>query len=247
LYKIDKSFVDNMNYNKSFVVISNNETSKDTHTTLAATDKNSFSKDGKPPVLSAKNKSITNNDAKPTISNPVQETQEIKESAYRQGYENGIAQANKDLAASIQAETQKVQIILNNIEAYKQEMFNDLQGNVLELSLDIAEKIVNIQLKRDDKVYVGIIKKAIAKLKLAEKFVLRVSRTEYEQYFKHGARWLQEELECGPFEVVSDPYLEENSAVIESDEEIINAGVQVQLNKIRNSLNEKVAHDGQAL
>lgn len=235
-----------MNYNKSFVIISNNETSIDNDNPRYDNTKN-IAKDENLGVLSEAEKKELNNNVALIIQNATNEAEKIKKTAHQQGYMDGMDEANKKLAASIQAETQKVLSALSKIEIYKQNMFNELQDNILELSLDIAEKIVNIQLKRDDNLYIGIIKKAVAKLKLAEKFVLRVSQTEYDQYFKQGEKWLLDEIECGSFEVVCDPCMEEKGCVIESDEGIINAGIQVQLNKIKSSLTEKVAQDGQAL
>jgi len=111
---------------------------------------------------------------------------------------------------------------------------------VLNLAMDIAEKIINIELQRDDKVFMEIAKKAVAGLKQADSFALRVSRGEFDKYFKDGGAWLREATGCGEFEAVCDSNLEPGSLVLESDEEIINASVAVQLEKTRQYLEEQV-------
>ena len=85
-----------------------------------------------------------------------------------------------------------------------------------------------------------IAKKAVAGLKQADDFTLRVSRGEFDKYFKDGGAWLREATGCGEFEAVCDPSLERGGLVVESNEEIIDASVSIQLEKTRQHLEEQV-------
>ena len=111
--------------------------------------------------------------------------------------------------------------------------------NVIELSFDIAQKITNIQLKKDDTVYVDIARKAIQALNSSAKFALHVSRSEYDRFFKEGGQWLRDEIGCVPFEVVCDPYVQEGGCLVESDEGVINGGIPEQLGKLRRVLEKR--------
>lgn len=248
MYKIDKSLVDSMNFNKSFIVITNDETlSENVNSKNIDTAKTSGEDIEITPEIKQEILFNASNEAQLIIRDAYKKAEKIKKLAYQQGYDKGMDDANRKLEDEIKTQTEEVAGVLKKLKAYKQNLYKEIQDNLLQLSLDIAEKIVNIQLKRDDKVYVGIVKKAITKLKCSEKFVLQVSRKEYNKYFKDDTKWLQDEIECAPFEVVCDPYMEDGGCIVESDEGIINAGVQIQLNKIQGSLNEKAAQYGQAL
>ena len=49
--------------------------------------------------------------------------------------------------------------------------------------------------------YVGIVNKAIERVKAKDNIVLRVNRAEYNRYFKENPEWMQNETDV-PVEVV---------------------------------------------
>ncbi len=239
MYKIDKSLVDNMNFNKSFIII-NREDQKN-HKEVYE-EKREEVREPVPPAIKIKEHCIlkgARNTAEGIISEAQKEAEKIKECARQQGYEKGMQDATEELEILTERQTQEVSSIVKKLERCQQEIDSKMQDSILQLSIDVAEKIINIQIERDDTLYIGIVKKAIAGLKSAEKFILRVSRAEYEKYFKEGSKRLLDEMECVTFEVICDPFAEEKSCIVDSDEGIINAGVSAQLDKIQRSLKER--------
>lgn len=219
-----------MNSNKSFVVIKHKDIAFSAHRLEA-----------EPGVQKTENRDYLReieNEAERILEEARSEAEEIRKAAWNQGYEEGRNTAGSEVTDYIKEQKNEARSIFASLEKYKQELFGDLEDSVLTLSFDIAEKIINIQLKKDDKLYIGIVKKAIENLKGAEKFVLRVGRAEYEKFFKEGAQWLRDETGCIPFEVVCDPQMGEGGCILESDDRILNAGVQLQLSKIRHLLQE---------
>lgn len=244
MFKIDKSLVADMNSNKSFIVITHKENLKDRSHDQANND--GVGAQLSDEMQQKQNELLSNADgeARVIIQNAITQGQQIKETAWQDGYNKGMDEAKKRQEELISAQMQEIKKVLGSIEEYKINLHNEMLDNVLQLSIDIAEKIVNIQLKRDDIVFIGIVKNAIAILEGNQKFVLRVSKVDFDKYFKDDAAWLKEQLHCGPFEVVGDASLQMGGCVIESENGIIDAGIDVQLNKIQRSLIEEVAlHD----
>jgi flagellar assembly protein FliH len=162
--------------------------------------------------------------------------EKIRQAAWQEGYREGRETAMGELNAMICAQAEDAKRVFDKLDAYGLQMQQQLLDSVLELSFVIAEKIINIHLKKDDRVYVEIAKKAIQALNASEKFALHVSRSEYERFFAEGGQWLQQEIGCPPFEVICDSDIEEGGSIVESDEGVVDASVNGQLAKLRRIL-----------
>ena len=169
--------------------------------------------------------------------------EQLKQAARQEGYREGRELAQREMDAMIGAQAQDARRVFEQIEKYKLDLYEDLLNNVLTLSFDIAEKIINLHLKKDDTLYVGIAKAAIQALNASSKFALRVSRSEYDRFFGKGGQWLRDEIGCAPFEVICDPFLTEGGCIVESDEGVVNAGVSEQLGKLRRIIDGRTAPD----
>lgn len=231
MFRIDKSFVDNININKEFVVITPKKVSE-TKKPISPMEKEN-------PVTEQDILRNANIRAKKIIAEAQSEAVEIKKQARQDGYREGREEGQREMDVLIRAQTEEARHVFEKLEAYKRDLHQDLLDNMLGLSFDIAEKIINIHLKRDDTVYVDIAKKAIQALNSSAKFALHVSRSEYDRFFKEGGQWLRDEIGCVPFEVICDPYVAEGGCLVESDEGVINGGIPEQMDKLRRVIDKR--------
>ena len=231
MFRIDKSFVDNININKEFVVITPKKAPEEKKPVAPMERENPVTEQD---IL--RNAGIR---AKAIIAEAQSEAERIKAQARQEGYREGREAGQRELDALIRSQTEEAKDVFEKLEAYKQDLHQDLLDNVIELSFDIAQKITNIQLKKDDTVYVDIARKAIQALNSSAKFALHVSRSEYDRFFKEGGQWLRDEIGCVPFDVVCDPYVQEGGCLVESDEGVINGGIPEQLGKLRRVLDKR--------
>lgn len=236
MFKIDKTLVDNMNMNKSCIVITHKETTRKPISPELMT----LSDDSQlPPEIREKAMEFVqsaNIKAQQIISNALAEAEEIKEEARREGISAGLAESQDKL----EEQFKDFQNTLKKIEEYRESLFEALQSDILDLSVDIAQKIINITLEKDDTAYKELVKNAIESLKRADKFTLYVSRSDYERFFKDCPPWVGAQTESGEFEVICDASMKKGDLIIESDKEIVDAGISRQLNKIRQHLKEQV-------
>ncbi len=235
MFRIDKSLIENMNHNKEFVVIAPKETFRNTQQKPA----NEIRKpaDEKELIRSADER------AERIIADAQDSAEVIKEKARQEGYTRGKKQAQREMTALISAQTEEAKRVFEKLGTYRQELYQDLLASVLGLSFDIAEKIINIHLKRDDTIYVNIAKAAIKALNASSKFALRVGRCEYDRFFGEGGQWLRDDIGCAEFEVICDANMPENGCIVESDEGVVNAGISEQMDKLRRIADGRTSTD----
>jgi len=236
LFRIDKSLVENMGLNKDFIVIRNKDNIKEHTNDTVKTVQNP-----QPKKTIGTDQEILKSageEASAILENARLEAERIKEAAWQEGYEKGKEEAEQKTVMQVQAQAKAAMDFLNKLKVYKQNLSEDMRKSVLEISLDVAEKIVNIEMRRDDTIYIGIVKEAVAKFNSSDKFKLYVSRNEYDKYFKDNTAWLAEETGQDLLEVICDPHMQEGDCIVESDQSIICAGVALQLDKTKRLLEE---------
>jgi flagellar assembly protein FliH len=236
LFRIDKSLIENMNLNKEFVVVIPKAEQLDTKRAPSVQPE-------APPLTEQDILHRASAQAERIVADAQNSAVEIRQGAWQEGYREGREEAQRELDALISAQAQDAKRVFKRLEAYGQDLRQQLLDSVLGLSFSIAEKIINEELKKDDTVYVGIAKRAIQALNASSKFALHVSRSEYERFFKAGAQWMQEDIGCAPFTVICDPAMEEGGCLVESEEGVVDASVNGQMDKLRRILEGRTEPD----
>lgn len=248
MFKINQSLVEQMSANKSVVVITPRPVAVPEEPQPAEEIQDSEEQPAVDPAEQAQRTiQSANEQAEAIIRDAYEKAEKIRESAMQEGYNKGKNDAAAETSEFMQEQTNMARSVFANLERYKENLYSELRDSVSQLAFDIAEKIVNFELQKDDKVYEGIVIKAINELKSAEKLMIHVSKAEYERFFKQGGEWLQGETGGVPFEVVCDGQLEDGVCVLESGDEVLNASTQVQLGRIKHQLEEKAESNEKAL
>jgi flagellar assembly protein FliH len=242
LFKIDKSAIENMDYNKSKVIKQwqprshdikieqkNVETSK-VIVRDALIDAEAISREVK------QSKEYLEKEKKTILELAKKEAENIKEQAYKEGYNSGLKDAEKKFIEISNKQSKKLECMIEELQELKAQLNAELEDKTLQLSIDIAEKILNMQLENDDKVFVGIVKKTIAMMDAEDKMTLKLNHREYVKYFRDGGESLQKELQCAPLLVVEDASIDEGGCLLESEKGFVDAGIGSQLSKLSESI-----------
>lgn len=165
------------------------------------------------------------------ISRAQQEAIMIKEQASKEGYEKGLEDAGESVFALKEA--------LEEFFEYKDELYKQLTGDILDISLKVAEKIIKKEVESDKKVLDAIVHDALKSLAKDEnKIILKVNPTDVE-YTKEMVPKL---LSSGQFEakiyVSGDKEVDEGSAVIETSNGVIDANISTQLELIKEAFKQ---------
>lgn len=219
MFRIDKSSVEYLDFNKNIVVVSKSA-EESIRSAIKAAEKAAENAAEK-----AEEK------AKKIISNAIALSEQIKKDAFDKGYNEGMQQAQKAGEEMLELNRREFSGFLSDMRKSCEEKIAQVENSVLELSCAIAEKIVNITLEKNDIVFVGLIKKAVRQLGACEKFTIRVGQREYDRYFGEGCQWLMDELDSAPFKVIRDSEIKDGGCVIESEDGTIDASADTQLEK----------------
>ncbi|SMC35619.1 FliH/SctL family protein [Papillibacter cinnamivorans] len=156
----------------------------------------------------------------------------VLDNARETGYAEGLRKADEKIEVSCRKKTDSLQFLITKIEQARASELDGLEGEILSLVMETAKKVINIQLEKDDKLFEGLIKNALAQMKREGKIVIRVSQEDYKRYFPAGSA----EFAVGSDRIVTavaeEPLFRPGDCVIESEGGSVDAGISSQLKYI---------------
>jgi flagellar assembly protein FliH len=164
---------------------------------------------------------------------------EIEQNAYASGYQAGQEKAKAEQEQLSERLAQEVQTAIAELNRQNREKMSQLEPEILELSLQVAEKVIALELSRQDKAYVFLVRSALRQLQSKEPVQVRIS----DQELAHLTGRIVEaiEAESPQVSVCVDSQLAKGTCQIESESGTIDASVAVQLQNIRQSLQPVLA------
>ncbi len=238
MYKIDKSTWDKMSSNKSKIIKQWMPEPHVVHKVEEPKKDEILEVEKKPEVVEVSNVDVEEEVSK-ILKKAQAEAEQIKKAAYEEGLELGFKKANEKFQQVNEKQKADLQEILKKIEIDKNQIISHFEKETLNLSLVIAEKILNIKLDSDDKVFVGMVKNTLDMIEQDEPLILRLSSDEYEKHYREKSEALLEELQCdAQLTVVKDASLKPGSLIVESESGFVDAGVATQLGRVAESLTQ---------
>ena len=163
------------------------------------------------------------------ISRAREEAQSIKESAVKEGYQEGLEQAKAD-----------IQEVRNAITAFlgaKQQVFDYIAPDILEISVEIAQKIIKKELQQDPNVILDNILALLKGLSKDEtKITLRVNPAQVSLLKTEVPSLLEETGLDAKILVVPDDSIMEGGCVVTTTNGVIDATIETQLAVISEAL-----------
>ena len=165
------------------------------------------------------------------ISRAREEAISIKESAQKEGYEDGLNQAKADIDE-----------VRNSIGAFlnaKQEVFDYVAPNIMEISLDIAKKIIKKEIQQDSNLIMENISELLRGLSKEEtKITLRVNPTQVSIVKANVPEMLTNIGLEAKILVVPDKTIMEGGCMVTTTNGVIDATIETQLSVISEALRE---------
>ena len=242
MFKIDKSSVEYLDANISFIVVKPPEHRSEGHTPAVQ---------GSPtPVELPQTKRHQENekeeaenllvnariDAARVLADANATAEQIRTEAYRAGYTEGRQEALRISEETVREYENAFAQLVAQTNAHLEELDKELEKNVLLLSFSIAKKIVNIQLEKNDIVFEQLLRRTIQLHQSGERFVIRLNPREFERFFAQGTEQLRSELKCAPFQVISDSAIAQGGLMLESSDGIYRTGIDAQFSKLKAAL-----------
>ena len=165
------------------------------------------------------------------ISRAREEAQSIKEAASKEGYEAGLNQAKAD-----------IEEVKNTITAFmsaKQEVFDAVTPYLLEMSIDIAKKIIKRELEQDPSIILDNIQKLLKTLSKEEtKVTLRVNPVQTSLIKSEIPEMMNNAGLEARIMIVPDEGIMEGGCLVTTSNGVIDATIETQLSVISEALKE---------
>lgn len=160
----------------------------------------------------------------------------IKAEAFRDGYREGLAKAEEEMKLKLAEMMEEAKAVLAEAYKAKQDIIQEAEPFLVELSCDIAEKIVDRQLTVEPEYAMRLIKKSLSRKKEQGIISLCVSPAQFP--FVNAAR---EELTLSidsqaELQILPDATVKDLGCVIRSSFGSVDARVDTQLAEIKKEL-----------
>lgn len=151
---------------------------------------------------------------------------------YNEGYEKGYAEG-LEIAEKLKEEAKS---IVENAEIEKKNILDSIEPEILQIIVDITEKLIFKTAEIDKNVVSILIKTALAGLTVIDNVVIRVSTDDYLDVVKN-----KQEIICGieglvNIEIIKDLSLDTNDCIIETSYGNIDCSLKNQFASLKSDL-----------
>lgn len=154
----------------------------------------------------------------------------------RRGYTEKTAEMAKEAAQRRKEESRLLGAALADICRVQGEAMWDLREEIVGLVMDVVKKVINVELEKDDDTFMELVSGALNQMKRQGRITLRVSPEEYSHFFPEGTATFAAGSEKITVSVLEEPDFSRGDCVLESDAEIVDAGIGAQLKRVELAL-----------
>lgn len=160
------------------------------------------------------------------------QTQSITEEARQRGYEEGRQEGLSLYQKQTEEAGEQLGRLLLEITEARENLFSGFEGEMVDLAVSVAEKIVMTTIEKDGDAFKAMIINALRHMRREGNISLRVSEQQYNEFFNAESANFALGTDTISVSVVNDQHLKNGDLILESAEETVNAGVSSQLKHI---------------
>lgn len=163
------------------------------------------------------------------ISRAQEESENIKKSAFEEGYRLGLEKANSDM--------EKFRSEMSNFMNATKEVFEYIAPDILEISVNIAKTIVKKELDSDPQAIINTIIDILKTVSKSEqKITIRV-KPQAVQFIKDTIPNITYQYGIDTkINIISDPSIEDGGCILQTNNGIVDASVNTQIEIIKQAL-----------
>jgi flagellar assembly protein FliH len=163
---------------------------------------------------------------------------EARQAGFAQGYQLGLEQAQEAVRLEYDAMLQEARAILEQAYTLKQQIIQEAEPFLIEMSCSIAEKIIDHQLSLTPEWTIEQIRKLLQRRKEKGTIALCVSPAEFP-YIQDAREELMNAVDSqAELEILPDASVQDQGCVIRSSYGSIDARIDTQLKEIKAALQE---------
>ena len=153
---------------------------------------------------------------------------------YKVGYSRGYAEGLEIARHALDQEVANVRSIAQRLAQARQQMLENLEGEIVALSLAIARKVIGEEAAHNEQVIIHTVQRAVRQLGRRGPYRIRLNPQD-AQYL--AERWkVQDDLNGMEWELVPDERVTPGGCILESGAATVDARLETQLNLIQKAL-----------
>lgn len=165
------------------------------------------------------------------ISRAREEAMTIRESAAKEGYDNGIAQAENDIA--------RLREQIMKFAGAQQAVFDAIAPEILAISIDIAKKIIKTEVQQNPDLIIANIQQCLKELSKEEtKVMLKLNPSDVANVKQQIPTILENAGLDVKIMIVPDPSMTQGGGIIQTTNGIIDVTIDTQVDIITKALRE---------
>ena len=182
------------------------------------------------------------------ITEAKKKAEEVYQSELKRAYDEGIERAKIETENIIKKAEVDYQTVLDEIVKIKEEAILDyknevssLESELLDLSLTIAEKIINYEVNRTDDYILGIVKDALNRVMSKKDVILKLSTADYYTVLSNKKLLVSSVKGFGEIELVQDESMEPGTCIVDTPMGVIDGSLQVRMDNIQKEIEKMLA------
>ena len=169
---------------------------------------------------------------------------QIEEKAYSSGYAEGERVGRAEATAEAKVEIQpQIQFLDNAIKAIQEEreaFFQENELHIVKLAMEIAKKIIQRELQQNPEILLYVVREAMRRVGHGGRIVVRVNPEDIKILEDTGNILGNQKSAFSAVDFVASDEVLRGGCIIDSESGIIDAQLDVQLERIENRLLEGV-------
>ena len=163
------------------------------------------------------------------ISRAQEESDNIKKSAFEEGYRIGLEQASADV--------EQLKTEIGNFMSAKKDVFEYIAPDILEISVEIAKKIVKKELNTDPQILIDTIIDVLKTVSKSEpKITIRVHPSSVQMVKDTIPNITYQYGIDSKINIIADPSIEDGGCIFQTNNGIVDASIDTQLDIIKKAL-----------
>lgn len=173
------------------------------------------------------------NEAKSIIQQANLEIEEKANEIYELNKQNGFDEGFEKATSEVQALKDEAEQAILDIKAEKERLENELEPQLINLVLDISQKILTTSFQINPEIISLLIKKGLQNVKEVANIKISVSESQYDFILNNKNQILDIDTEKNNIQIIKDSSLENDDCIIETEFGTIKCGVKEQFNGIK--------------
>lgn len=177
------------------------------------------------------------------LEEAAREAEEIKDSAYKQGMEEGhregFEKGYEEAKRSIERELKIIVEIKAGLESYKEEILKLAEKEIVMLGIALSEKIIRQRIAEDDNIVIDTLRVALKSVSHLDKLIIHLNPEDYS-YMNNKQEEIKEIISrYKEIKFIDDKRIEKGGCIIETEVGDIDTQPSNQLKKISSEILEE--------